>query len=1287
MTLPLPSATRAWSDAAVDYLLDASACPVCARDRLRDGRCPNCGATIDAALGAELASASSHAAAAIRDRQAVVERVPVPVAATLTTADAPAALPTAGVGAVASAPVATPASSAARPAPATATAARPESTATVQSVLAVAGAGLLAVAAVVFAFFNPDLRDVGARSAIMGAATLVFLGGAWWLARKRLRFSAESVGGLGLVFVALDIASFVELTAAVPNAWLPVAIGTAVGAVTMAALGLFARIRIWVWASLTALATVPAMFGYAGETAGWALVGHLSAAFAAFALIVFARRAAGRFDGALTAEQRTLTAVQITAAALAVLVLPFVAVPTEALRWLLASGTFAAVTVLGVLSARHPARRFWSLAAGFTGVVALAVLPFATGIGERLPDFWMFAVLVAAAQLGLVGAWVLAPRLRAVAAAQWSVGALFAAAGSLMIPVVAATLTVFSTIVGTVVDTPATVTVLGTSDDMLGAAVACAAAAAGQAVLSAVVARRRLRAPSAAAPVSLARLVVDGPFGTIAAVLAVLAWLLLACLPTLTLGARIGLVLALALAVAALERFVAVLRPGTAVGGALFGGAHLALVLGALLAGTDATTQPWAGLALLVGVAALALVASPRLRFLYVGAGFAYALTVVATVLGTTELAGIAQWCLTTAVGLLVAIVATFLPRVGARSWWALLAVAAVPFGIGIVQVVFERSGWTALSTGLMLLLAITLVITRRPGLGIALRTAAAALVVPSAAVVAVCLGAEVLSASASPVVLPVIAALVAVVLPATAAIGRALARHGVGAVASRAARIAIEVSSLATAAIAVLLSLVRSAAGLETTFIVFVLLGLGATALAVVQHRRLGWWLAGASFTGALWSVWGLAGVTEVEAYLVPPGLAAALVGAWLTVRGARGVALVASGLLVAIVPTLAVLAISVLSIAEGDGASLAADVRGWALIGAAWLLVGLGLLLGRGDAGGAAALAGAGGRAARAARLGMLRPTLFATAIVAAVGAALQGARLGIDGMPSSPLPGVPLALVCAGVGLLGGAAAFIAGRALPSRSRWLTAPAFAILAFAAWPAIRAEWPEIWSMWALMLALLAVMLLAAVRSVLARTTLPPVWFLFALAFVTAVVAWSPRELRVEWFSVPLGVLLLAAGAVALRRSGESPATGDSGAGTSDAAVSFWTRLTAWPAASRGSWALLAPGLVVLLSASIAATFTDPQTWRAILVILFALTAILVGSARKLAAPFLIGIVVLPIENVVVFAVQIGRGIESMPWWITLAVVGAVLLIIAVTTERRTGAQQGIAARLGDLR
>ncbi|GAA1820180.1 SCO7613 C-terminal domain-containing membrane protein [Agromyces neolithicus] len=1281
MTPPTTSVARGWSDAAVAYLLDATVCPVCARDRLRDGRCPTCGTLVDAELGSALAAASAQAAAAIRDRQAVVDQIPVPVEMgdRVAAMDVAARASLATVGPEASDTIAPPSSENTPRTPAAA--ARPESTATVQSVLAVAGAGLLAVAAVVFTFFNPDLTDLGARSAIITAITLVFIGGAWWLARRGLRFSAESVGGLGLVFGALDIASIVEPAADPASAWLAAGVATLVGGAAMAAFGLLARIRIWVWASFVALATVPAMFGYAGEAVGASLTGHLAAAYAAFGLIALARRVAPRFGRRLVAEERTLTVVQVAAVPLTILLMPFVDTDSSAARWLLVTGVLTSVAVLGVLSSRHPGGGFWSALAGFTGVAAVAVLPFATGVGDGLPVFWAIAVLVGAATLGVVAAWALAPGLRGVAQHAFSGGALGAVAASVAVPAFTGAMTVLTALVGTLTPVPYDGPLTATGD-IAAVASACAASAVGFASIAVITARRRrtVTAESEAAPQSGA----DGALGTIAALLAMLAWLLLACAPGLPIGVRIMITLALVLLVAGVLRFVAVLRPGTLLGGSLLGGAHVAILLGALLASTDAATQPWAGIAVLVALTALALVTPAKVRFLYVGAGFAYSLAVVATVLGTTALEGIAQWCLTTAVGLLGAIVATFLPRVGARSWWAILAVAAVPFGIGIVQVVFERSGWTALSTGLMLLLAASLVITRRPGLGVGLRTAAAALIVPSAAVVVVCLGAEVLTASASPIVLPLIAAIVAGVLPATAAIGRALERHGLGPVASRAARIAIEWSTLATGAITVLLSLVRIAAGLETTLVVLVVLGLGAIAMAVVQRRRLGWWLAGASFTGALWSIWGLAGITEIEAFLVPPGVAAALVGAVLTARGARGVVLVASGLLVAVLPTLLTLGVSLLSIAEGDDADRAADLRGWALICAAWVLVATGLVIGRG---------GGDGGTRRAARLRTIRPAVFSSAIVAAAAGALQGARLGVDGMPGSPLVGIPLVLVCAGVGLIGAAAATTAGRAIAAgaptgsalaRSRWLTAPALVYLALAAWPAIRTEWPEIWSMWALMLALLAVMLLAAVRSLSAHTSLPPVWFAFAVAFVTAVVAWSPRELRVEWLSVPLGLFLLAAGVVALRRGGADDSMRDAAASTDDVRR---RSLTTWPASWTGSWALLAPGLVVLLSASIAATFTDPQTWRAILVIVFALTAILVGSSLKLAAPFLIGIIVLPIENVVVFAVQIGRGIESMPWWITLAVVGAVLLIIAVTTERRAGAQQGIAARLGDLR
>lgn len=216
---------------------------------------------------------------------------------------------------------------------------------------------------------------------------------------------------------------------------------------------------------------------------------------------------------------------------------------------------------------------------------------------------------------------------------------------------------------------------------------------------------------------------------------------------------------------------------------------------------------------------------------------------------------------------------------------------------------------------------------------------------------------------------------------------------------------------------------------------------------------------------------------------------------------------------------------------------------------------------------------------------------------------------------------------------------------------------------------------------MWVLMVGLLVTLVVSAARGLRGRAGMPPGWFLFGLAFITAVVAWSPRDLRVEWFSLPLGLGLLIAGSLAMRV--DPRRDGDGGRGRHPLTWESWN---AWPSGRRGSWALLGPGLVVTLSASVAATFTDPLTWRAILVIVLALAAILVGARRRLAAPFLIGIVVLPIENAIAFTVQIGRGIQSMPWWITLAVVGAVLLIIAVTYERRAGEESGIAARLRDL-
>src|SRR5690606_33939910 len=97
--------------------------------------------------GEQLWDASQSAATALERRQRLLNRVPMaaralaPVAASQPQAPSPTA------------PL--PPSSA------------PRSSATLQSVLAIAGAGLFAIAAIVFTFFNPDLTDRALRSLIV----------------------------------------------------------------------------------------------------------------------------------------------------------------------------------------------------------------------------------------------------------------------------------------------------------------------------------------------------------------------------------------------------------------------------------------------------------------------------------------------------------------------------------------------------------------------------------------------------------------------------------------------------------------------------------------------------------------------------------------------------------------------------------------------------------------------------------------------------------------------------------------------------------------------------------------------------------------------------------------------------------------------------------------------------------------------------------------------------------------------------------------------------------------
>ncbi|WP_349425928.1 hypothetical protein [Microbacterium sp. LWS13-1.2] len=1311
--------TLAWSDTAIAELLDVVRCPVCAAGIVAEQRCPACGADFAGAVGRDLWLASRNAADALRARQALLAQVPLsPVTAatgsfaaaraeTPPEADASTVAPIPVVGIDATAGV-------------DATAGAPRASATVQSVLAVAGAALVAVAAVVFTFFNPDLTDPWPRAAIVGAIAAAFLGGSAFLARRHLRFSAEAIGALGIVFLALTITAALPLLPRDANGWVFTALATLLTGGALAVLGPRAGIHAWLWTGLLALAFVPLLFGLGAGSALATTAGCLASAAAAGALVALVSRigSGARSSGLrrpLTAERAALTVAQFGFAVAALSTVwgtdAATAVPTA----YLASATLVAIAAIAVASAQHPAGRVWSGVAGAAMVGTVAVLPIAMpalGMGT-----W-FAAFPVAAGLGLVAVGAIAPLHRVVARGALFTGAVGVVALIAVIPTLTAFLSIAGALAGPSADrlfllpgsaTGLTVGIaaLSLSLGSFAAITASRGVEAGAATGAASVdphgfgahdtqPGRDAHAPNApgtprtqgaprmqGAPRTEAGMTPPGavvlptgaggeqrpqPLGTrwlgfLGAWYAVLAFLTVLSLPGLEVWARLAIGLVAAVGAGAVV--TTSLRDASASARMpLVAGAHAAVLFAAVLSWRDDDLTVWAGTAVVASIGVLALTVPRAGRFVHVGVGFGYALVVLATALARGGADPLVVVCLTTCAAGAVAIATTFARRIPSREWHAVLVVTAVPFAIGVLQVVFERSGWTALSTAVIFGLALTLVTTARAGLGVVVRTLASATLVPAVAVVAVCLGAQLLPVSGSPVMLPVIAAIVAGVLASADLIGDALGRRLPQAQA-RAAGLAVEASALLTAAIAVALALVRTSAGLPTTLLVLVILGTGFAVTALTAPRRYAWPLAGVAFTGALWSAWGIVGVTGLEPYLLPPALGAAVVGALLTARGRPAAGLYAAGLATAVVPVVLALAL------DGTDAALpafAADAvapgRAVGLVSAAWALVAASVIVSRASA-------------QRIRRLRVLRVPTLAVAIVAAAAGAIQGLRWGIG---LDPAPTDPAILAALAFGLLGAGAAASAARGLHrhaaegttlARTRWLGAPAVLIVGVATWPAIERDWFVIWTMWGLLLGFLALMVAVAARGLRGPTGLPPVPFLFAVSFVTAVVAWSPRDLRVEWFSLPLGLFLLAAGALALRRPAVDPPT---------------RRLEAWPAGWTGSWPLLAPGLVTMLSASVAATYTDPRTWRAIFVMAIALVAILVGATQRLAAPFVIGIVVLPIENVLAFMVQIGRGIDAMPWWITLSVVGAVLLIIAVGYERRAGDDTGLAARLRDL-
>jgi hypothetical protein len=741
------------------------------------------------------------------------------------------------------------------------------------------------------------------------------------------------------------------------------------------------------------------------------------------------------------------------------------------------------------------------------------------------------------------------------------------------------------------------------------------------------------------------------------------------------------------------------------------------VVTGMLLVLSWASRPTAAGGALVVSALLLSLrgVLRPATHPWLVGIGYVYPLAVLGVVLAWLDLSTVAAICTVSAVASLATIVVTLGARTSRAEWYVVLGVTAGPFAAGVVTVVFERTWWSAGAAAAMLALELVLLLTARAGLPGPLRSGAAFLLLPTASVMVTSAGAMILEVSGSPYVLPATALAVSAVAGGAARVAERIAARvpdggpGLAAGVHR----SLERSALLTGAITILLAYARPAAGPDVAVAVLLLLMAGTALVAREPGRRRVWLLVVALGLAALWTALAGGDVMLIEAYTLPPALGAIAVGvllAWRLGRTGAGTEdtagpatggrtpatavthawrLAASGAGLAVVPSLLV------HVTRAEPA----DWRAFALVGGALLALGVAYALGL--------------RPVRE-RFAVLRDSwthparrgLLAVAALAAVSGVIESLHvarepvswLGHDRGASPVLPrltwydGAPLGtpveagwVFAVGLGwaLLAGAllvaAAAVArqaadGRPSPWLDRWGMAPGLVLGTIGAVANTRPVWASIVSLLVLELVLLAVLVLVTRRAGRAGLGAPP-WLVWLCAAAVAIAAWSPRELRVEAFSVMLGAGLIWSGAAALRRwvaAGEP----DGATGT----------LMTWPVGYHGSWRTLGWGIAALVGPSVLSTVTDPLTIRASWVVLAALAAVLVGSRLRLSAPFWIGVWTLAVEVVVVFA-KLGVGVSPLPWILTLVPAAVVLLIIATLDERRTAASGGTAAYLRDLR
>jgi hypothetical protein len=184
------------------------------------------------------------------------------------------------------------------------------------------------------------------------------------------------------------------------------------------------------------------------------------------------------------------------------------------------------------------------------------------------------------------------------------------------------------------------------------------------------------------------------------------------------------------------------------------------------------------------------------------------------------------------------------------------------------------------------------------------------------------------------------------------------------------------------------------------------------------------------------------------------------------------------------------------------------------------------------------------------------------------------------------------------------------------------------------------------------------------------------------ALHVLGVLVDRPPFTALVGWASIGLGAVVAI---VAVAREVIDPLEWATGILAAALLVAGGLRLRRTPGA--GSWAWLAPGLLVLLVPSLLATFGEQPAWRLVGLGVACLIAIVVGALFRLQAPLLIGAVVVIVHALRTFAPQLVAVYQLTEWWVWAVVGGAIILFLGLTFEKRVRDLKSVATRVASLR